>query len=178
VNRLGVWENATAFYTAQVISAPSSARAHSAVAFAVYQPANELDQAAYHYQRAVQIFPQYHEAWNNLGLIKKAQGNLAGAINDFETALKWHDKHVAARVNVGQAYQTLGENKKAIDAYLIALEGDSTHAIANNNLAILYAQHGKVDSARGLFERVLRHHPNYLSAQKNYQLFLDAVRKP
>jgi protein O-mannosyl-transferase len=178
VTRLGVWENAQTFYTAQVVSAPQSAKAHYAVAHEVYQPASEWDRAVEHYERAIKILPNYPDAWNNLGVIKKDQGDLQGALTAYETALKWHLGHVAARVNMGQVFQTLGEDQKAIDAYVVALEGDSTHAIAGNNLAILYAQHGQADSARVFFERVLRHHPNYVPAQNNYQLFLNAIDKP
>jgi len=65
-----------------------------------------------------------------------------------------------------------------MDAYGRALEIDSTHAVACNNLAILYAMAGNDGAAKALFERVLRAHPDYLPAQKNYQLFLESIPKP
>jgi len=176
--RLRVWQDPQTFYTAQVTSASQSAKAHYAVAHKVYQPDDEWDLAAEHYARAVEILPNYPDAWNNLGVVKKDQGDLLGALAAYEMALKWHQGHVAARVNVGQAFQNLGEKEKAIDAYVMALEGDSTHAIAGNNLAVLYTQQGNVDSAQVLLERVLRHHPTYLPAQKNYRLFLDTLGRP
>ncbi len=129
LDRLAVWQNAQTFYPAQVASALNSAKAHYAVAHEVYQPAGEWDQATEHYRRAVKILPNYPDAWNNLGLVKKDRGDLMGAIVAYETALKWHNEHVAARVNLGQAFQRLGGNDKAIDAYQIALSVDSIHRI-------------------------------------------------
>jgi tetratricopeptide (TPR) repeat protein len=79
---------------------------------------------------------------------------------------------------LGQAFQNLGENNKAMAAYKRALVVDSIQAVAGNNLAVLFAQMGHADSARMLFERVLRHHPTYLPAQKNYQLFLGMKNNP
>jgi tetratricopeptide (TPR) repeat protein len=178
IDRLGVWQNAEVFYTALVATSPNSAKAHYAVANEVYQPNGALDLATAHYLRAVEILPNYPDAWNNLGVVRKDDGDWEGAIAAYKTALRWHGGHVAARVNLGQAFQNLGENDKAIAAYARALDVDSTHAIAGNNLAILYAQLGGIDSARVLFERVLRHHPAYVPAQKNYRLFLDAQSHP
>jgi len=178
VERLSVWQNAEVFYPALVETSPNSAKAHYAVAQEVYQPSGALDLAKDHYLRAVEILPNYPDAWNNLGVIKKDEGDLAGAIVAYETALGWHDGHVAARVNLGQAFQSLGENNKAVEAYGRALDVDSIHAVAGNNLAVLFAQMGHTDSAQVLFERVLRHHPTYLPAQKNYQLFLDMQGNP
>ncbi len=178
VDRLGVWQSAYVFYPTLVVTSPKSAKAHYAVAHEVYQPTGALDLATDHYMRAVEILPNYPDAWNNLGVIKKDNGDLVGAISAYETALGWHDKHVAARVNLGQAFQNLGENNKAMEAYKQALDVDSIQAIAGNNLAVLFAQMGQTDSARMLFERILRHHPTYLPAQKNYQLFLDMQHKP
>lgn len=176
--RLGVWENAYTFYVAQVEASPQSAKAHYAVAHEVYQPAEQFEQAKAHYERAVEILPNYPDAWNNLGVLKKDHGLLAEAIADYETALKWHADHVAARVNLGQAFQTMGNAQLAIEAYERALKVDSTHAVACNNLAILYAMAGNDEAAKVLFERVLRVHPDYLPAKKNYQLFLGAISKP
>lgn len=173
IHRLSVWQEPATFYPAQVAFAPNSAKAHYAVAHEVYQPAGELDRAIQHYERAVEIFPKYPDAWNNLGVAKKDRGNIAEAIAAYEQALIWHDKYVPARVNLGQAFQNLGAFGKAQEVYVQALEIDSTHAIAGNNLAILYAQAGQIEMARLLFERVLRHHPDYESARKNHQLLLD-----
>ena len=178
IKRLGVWQSAEVFYVAQVMDAPKSAKAHYAVAHEVYQPTGALDRAVEHYEKAVEILPNYPDAWNNLGVIKKDQGDLKGALEVYQTALKWHDGHVAARVNLGQVYQNLGEDDLAIGAYGVALRADSTHAVAGNNLAVLYARQGNVDGAKDLFERVLRFHPNYTPAQKNYRLFLDALTQP
>jgi tetratricopeptide (TPR) repeat protein len=178
LERLAVWKNARTFYAAQVVSAPNSAKAHYSVAHEVYQPSGRLDQAEEHYRRALEILPNYPDAWNNLGVIKKDKGDVEGAITDYRTALQWHRGHVASRVNLGQAYQDMGETDRAIKAYLEALGVDSTHAIAGNNLAVLYAQQGDTDSAQIFFQRVLRHWPAYVPAQKNYQLLLDALDKP
>ncbi|MFT5370183.1 MAG: tetratricopeptide (TPR) repeat protein, partial [Candidatus Latescibacterota bacterium] len=178
LDRLSVWQNAQTFYPAQVASAPNSAKAHYAVAHEVYQPAGEWDQATEHYRRAVEILPNYPDAWNDLGLVKKDRGDLMGAIAAYETALQWHNGHVAARVNLGQAFQSLGENDQAVSAYEVVLSVDSIHAIAGNNLAVLYAQQGDRVAAQVLFERILRHHPTYKPAQRNYQMFLDAHSRP
>ena len=177
-SRLAVWQNAHTFYTAQVASAPNSARAHYALAHEVYQPEGQLTAAESQYRRAVAIMPNFPDAWNNLGVVKKDQGNSEEAVVCYQAALSWHSDHVAARVNLGQAYQNLGQNDRAMEAYRIALSADSIHAVALNNLAILYAQKGDMDVARSLFTRALRHHPTYAPARKNYELFLEQGTEP
>jgi len=164
-----VWANGQVFYRAQVVSAPQSAKAHYSVARGVYHPGGDLDSARLHYERAVDLMPNYPDAWNNLGMVFKDQGDATAAKNAYQTALKWHNGHVQARYNFAQHLQERGENEQAIAMYEAVLKGDASHVAACNNLAVLYIQAGQIDTARVLLERALRMNPDYEAARINWE---------
>ena len=164
-----VWANGQVFYRAQVMSAPRSAKAHYSVARGVYHPEGDLDRARFHYERAVNLMPNYPDAWNNLGMVFKDQGNVAAAENAYQTALRWHPGHVKVRFNFAQLLQEKSENDQAIAMYEAVLRGDANHVAACNNLAVLYIQAGQIDTARALLERALRVNADYEAARINWE---------
>jgi Tfp pilus assembly protein PilF len=164
-----VWENGSVFYRAQVVSAPKSAKAHYAVARGVYHLGGDLDSARFHYERAVDILPNYPDAWNNLGMTFSDLGNVSASAQAYQTALKWHDGHVKARFNWAQLLQEQGQSERAVVMYERVLSRDATHVVACNNLAVLYIQAGQIDTAWALLERALRVDPNYKAAQVNQE---------
>lgn len=63
---------------------------------------NKLPQAIEHFQKAIEIYPKYDLAWNNLGVAKMKSGDLQGGREDFDKALEANDKFARAYVNLAR----------------------------------------------------------------------------
>ena len=70
--------------------------------------AGKRDDAIRHYQKAVQIAPDFYPAHNNLGSDQLAKSDFAGARTEFEQVLKLNQSDAAAYFNLGNAYMQLG----------------------------------------------------------------------
>ena len=69
---------------------------------------NKLDAAIESYTRAIELSPNYAEAYVQRGLAKRAQGDLAGSIADYEKAASIDAKSVVGNRFVAQAYSNRG----------------------------------------------------------------------
>lgn len=71
-----------------------------------YRPKKEdkLDGAIIHYSKAIELDPNFAEAFNNRGTAKKELGHLENALKDYEEALKIAPDYAIAWYNKGQCY--------------------------------------------------------------------------
>lgn len=65
-------------------------------------------------------------------------GSPEAAISEYETLLKYNEKHSQAWSNLGILHKKLGHNDKAMECYENAVKYDSNNAFAYNNLAQAY----------------------------------------
>ena len=85
----------------------------------VLMSANKIDAAIESYTRAIELSPNYAEAYVQRGLAKRARGDLEGSIKDYEKAASIDSKSVVGNRFVAQTYSNRGYIK------LNALEVDS-----------------------------------------------------
>jgi arylsulfatase A-like enzyme/Flp pilus assembly protein TadD len=69
------------------------------------------------YAKAVELAPRYAEAWNGLGALKVARDRPAEAVPDFRRALELAPEYHEARLNLGIAFETMGDRTAALAAY-------------------------------------------------------------
>jgi tetratricopeptide (TPR) repeat protein len=62
----------------------------------------KLDVAKDHFQKAIESYPQFEVAYNNLGVVLMKQGDTAGGKQAFEKALSINDKYAGALVNLAK----------------------------------------------------------------------------
>ena len=65
-------------------------------------------------------------------------GSLSAAVAEYETLLRYNEKHSQAWSNLGILQKKLGKNSEAVKCYENAVKYDSTNAYAYNNLAQSY----------------------------------------
>jgi tetratricopeptide (TPR) repeat protein len=63
----------------------------------------QMQQSLEHLQRAIQIFPEYSEAHNNLGARYLKMGQLDKALQEFQTTIALDPAFVMAQINLGVA---------------------------------------------------------------------------
>jgi lipoprotein NlpI len=74
--------------------------------------------------QAVQILPDYAEAYNRRAVLAFDSEDSAAALSDIEDALKREPRHFGALAGLGMVYEALGHEKAAYEAYKQALELD------------------------------------------------------
>jgi len=84
------------------------------------------------------------------------------------------EKRIAAPfVNLGMAYSRRGKTRQAEQNFISALRLDIGHAVANNELGLLYRKTGNFGAARTSYQNALTQHPDYLPARKNLAILCE-----
>src|ERR1043166_7319668 len=88
----------------QAIPNRSEASAHHTQGLLLYQ-SNDPTRAIREFELALEIDPQYAEAWNDLGVIQRKSGDLTRAIKSFEKAVEVRPTYEHALYNLALAYE-------------------------------------------------------------------------
>jgi tetratricopeptide (TPR) repeat protein len=115
----------------------------------VLRPLGRLPEAEAAYRRAIALAPTYAEPWNGLGALEVERKRPSTALPFFEKALALAPGYHEARLNRGIALETLGDTRRAVDAYRDFL------AAARNDPAFSAQR----EIARQLIARISRQQP-------------------
>lgn len=113
-----------------------------------------------HFKRATAVYPQYPDAWNNLGesyllLLNESDSS----IRYFEKAVEINPNLQAAYYNLGYTYQVTEQYEKSIVNYEKALELEPWEVRTMSNLAQMYEKTGQLDKAIKLTEDIIKLDP-------------------
>lgn len=120
-----------------------------------------LTQAAKYYQAAIQqpILPKLKlGAYNNLGNLLLASGDLATARKAYETTLQIEPNFAVGYYNLGMALKAMGLLTDAIAAYQQALHLDPNYAQAHQNLGVALLKIGSVPASLEAFRKAIALH--------------------
>src|SRR5439155_14094922 len=87
----------------------------------VFKELGDLEQAAAHCRRAIELRPEYAKAHNNLGTILQAQGTLDDASTSLWRALELQPGYAVALNNLGAVLKDIGRVDEAIATFRQAL---------------------------------------------------------
>jgi tetratricopeptide (TPR) repeat protein len=105
----------------------------------------ELDDAILLYQKAIELDPQYSNAYNNLGAAYRHKGDIDKAIAFTEKAIALEPKNSKAYNNLGIIYYDKRDWYKAIALYKKAIELNPILSEAYNNLGSAYYAIGDIE---------------------------------
>lgn len=120
--------------------------------------ADRPTQAASEYQAALdQPVPPRLKlgAWLNYGSLKKALGDLEGAIQLFQQAIATDPSLAIAHYNLGTAHRARGYLDEAIAAYRQAIALDPSYPEAHQNLGVALFKLGQLPEAIQAFQRAI-----------------------
>jgi CHAT domain-containing protein/Tfp pilus assembly protein PilF len=117
--------------------------------------AGDLGGAIAAFEKALEIDPKYHFAWNGLGNALRDVGRNSEAIAAFEKALEIDPKSHIIWNGLGNALRDVGRNSEAIAAYEKALEIDSKYHLAWNGLGNALKHLGRYSEAISAFDKAL-----------------------
>ena len=119
--------------------------------------------------------PQLSDAWQLLGLIALDGGDGESAVEFLDRAVGLNAAFVPYRVNLANAYQTVGRLADAERVLRDVLSSQDDVPEAHHNLGNLLRETGRGGDAAACFERAVALRPNYAEALNNLaQLRLEA----
>ncbi len=125
-------------------------------------------EAIVHYQKALEINPDFAEAHNNLGTALLNQRRLEEASAHYHQALDKDPAFAEAHNNLGIVLTKQGRPVEAIEEYRKAIELNPDRAEFYNNLGNLLAAKGQTSEAIEQFQKALKVEPD--SAKVRYNL--------
>ncbi len=121
-------------------------------------------QAISHYQAAIKlpIYPMLKlGAYNNLGNLLKAAGDLNGAKTAYATTLKIDPTFVVGHYNMGMIFKAMGLLTDAIASYQAAIKLNPNYAEAYQNLGVVLLKAGNHQDSLTVFKKAIALHERY-----------------
>ncbi len=114
------------------------------------------------------IRSQYYEALRYL-----RDENLQRGISILEQVTDAAPTVTAPKIDLGVAYHRLGDLDRAEEYLLQALELNSNHPVALNELGIVYRETGRFIEAKQQYEAAISVYPGYHHARRNLAILCD-----
>jgi tetratricopeptide (TPR) repeat protein len=123
----------------------------------------DVEGAVAHFERAVELAPQFSEAWNHLGTIAYQARDYTRAETCFRKALDADPNSFQPLVNLGGVSINLGKFEEALQYNLYAALTRPNDALANSQLGMSYFYLGKLDLAQKYLTAAKRFDPAHFS---------------
>ena len=133
----------------------------------LYRYAEQYAKAIASYDKALEIKPDYHDAWYNRGIALGNLGRWEEAIASYDKALEIKPDDHEAWYNRGIALRNLGRLEEAIASYDKALEFKPDYHEAWDNRSDALGKLGRLEEAIACVEKALEFKPDYDNAFYN-----------
>jgi tetratricopeptide (TPR) repeat protein len=120
-----------------------------------YDNLDLYDEAIDAHMKALELDPDYFQAWVNLGITYRHKGDLDRAEESYNKALNLEPDYAELHASIGALDIFKGEPEKAIVALERAIELDSQLAVAHANLALAYAMVGLFEEAEASLQQAI-----------------------
>lgn len=113
--------------------------------------------------QALEIKPDYSDAYNNRGIIREITGDKDGAISDLTTALKFRPKNFISYYNRANIRQQLGDKQGALSDYNKAISLKPDYSDAYHNRGLIYKKLGNYQEALTDFDKAIQLKPDTIA---------------
>ena len=137
-----------------------------------------LEEAEPLYRAVLAFDPTQRDCLYNLGLLRKARGDLAGALELWRTSIAHHPGHPAANIAMGKVLGMLGRVGEALAAFDAALAVSPRDIDALNCRGNVLARMGRHAEALASYDQVVALQPTYALAVLNRANVLGALGRP
>ena len=132
---------------------------HYNLGLAYYQ-GGKIEKAIAAYQTAIQLEPNFADAYGGLGVIYWRNGDLDAAIRHCQKAIKIAPENIEFHQNLTQIYWEKGMFDRAAIGYRIILELNPSDENALHHLGIILLSKQEYDEAVSCFQKVLERNPD------------------
>jgi len=177
-DRNKAWENDYTLYSTDVLSSPNSARMNYYYGLALVQhkavktddPAQKnafLDQGIAAFEKAIEIYPNYGTAWDQIGLAHYRKDNYPKAVEFYNKALQLDPTMSITYSNLGTIYFKSQQYENALGVYQKAVQYNPRYADGYMNLGSTYGMLGRPQEAVAAFRKALEFEPNNAVVHRN-----------
>lgn len=135
---------------------------------ASYASKGQYQQAMDNYNKALEMEPNFTNAYINRGLLYRGNKQYDLALKDYTRALEIEPRSATAYNNRGVLYRIKGQYELAISDYNSAIKIDSKFAGAYYNLGVIYHRYkNKFNQAIHFYSKAIETNPKYPDAYDN-----------
>lgn len=174
--RNNVYQDDAALWTQNTLHTPGNARAHFQLGNVRLARGQAVD-AIPHYQRAVELKPDYVEARHNLGTALLRAGRVMDGILALEATLRLHPR-ADTHFHLATGHAQIGRVDEALAHYDAAVRLEPGYVDALNNRANIRLQKGQAAAALADYETALRFAPAHVDARLNAAVALLTLHRP
>lgn len=159
--QVGYWQNTKILWTHAVAVTGPNYMAEDSLGSAMMGE-EKIGEAKRHFERAVAINPLDGFGLVNLGVTDKLTGDVAGAVQNYEAAIRsTSDKNLQATAlgNLGSVYRMTGDLVRARAYYESALQLVPDYNLALTSLGLMAEKAGDMTQAINYFERAVDSSP-------------------
>ncbi|MDB4678375.1 hypothetical protein OAE93_01455, partial [bacterium] len=184
------WKNKITLMTKDIKFVPNSAQAHNLLAHALMENAfsdgylsatekvGKVSEAAFHFERATEIYPQFFNAWVDLGRVNIEINEPQKAISAFEKALAEDSTYTPILGNLAVLNEQLGRKDRAIFYYRKHIKIGLAPFEVYDALARILYDLGRYEESIIVCEQYLKIAPSNTDFQRNISMmqeFLDST---
>ena len=169
ISRNSVWKDSFSLYDNDIKIAPNSAKLNyhyglelNKKGLAETDPKKKgefMNRAFQHFAKSAEIYPDYHDAYGQMGLMYYRNKNYEKAMENYEKSLSLKQNNATVYSNMGIIYFEQGKLQKAREVYEKAIQIDPRFVDARRNLGSVYAQLKQFDKAIEQFSAALKYEP-------------------
>jgi len=160
------WRNGELLWTHTLACTSDNYVAQNNLGNALLKKGN-VEEAIAHYQKALQIKPDFAEAHYNFGHALLKKGNVDEAIAHYQKALTINPDNAEAHNNFGNALLQKGNVDEAIAHFKKALQIKPDDADAHNNFGNAFLQQGQIAEAIAHYQKALAINPDDAETHNN-----------
>jgi tetratricopeptide (TPR) repeat protein len=153
------WKNSLTLFGHDVKATPNNYLVHYHYGNALFQD-GRLDEAAFHYQTALQINPRHLKSYNRLAYSLYMQGKFDETISVCKKRLRVSKPGPVVYHRLGQAYASKGDGILAIQSFKESLRLEPDSVSTHKNLARLAMGLTNYDVAISLLAEAIQLNPN------------------
>jgi len=120
--------------------------------------------AEIYFKKAIELKPDYAEAYANLGALYAKFKEYDKAIKLYQECIKIKPSYAGAYTNLGNALNKTARHEEAVYFHKTAISLDDKSANHFSNCASAYKNMGRFNKAKEYYERALRIEPSHVNA--------------
>ena len=133
----------------------------------IHKQLKKYDTAITYFEEAIQLNPNFSEAYNNLGNIKKRIGKIEEAISCFKKAIELKENNILAYFNLANTYRENRYFNELIETYEKILSFNPNDIKTLYNLGSTYLFLGEISKGKNFFEKIIKINKNHIPSYRN-----------
>ena len=138
----------------------------------------EIDSAIISFNKAIELKPDYDEAYFNLGVAFHQTGQLGEAINCYERAISIKHAYPTAHNNLGLIALSQGQLDNALKSFEWAVAYSPEYAEAHNSLGAALQELKQFEKAKVSFKKAVALNPQYAQGLHNLAILCEIINLP